>query len=34
MTTKIDTWDESLINQTNDNKPKTDEKQLSSQVEH
>jgi hypothetical protein len=32
MTTKIDTWDESLINQTNDNETKNHEKQLSSQV--
>jgi hypothetical protein len=33
-TTKTDTWDESLISQTNDNKTKTDEKELSSQVCH
>jgi hypothetical protein len=34
MTTKIDTSEESIINQTNDNNTKTDDKQLSSQVCH
>lgn len=34
MTTKIDTWDESLINQSSDNHNNNEDKQLSSKVCH